>query len=51
MASDSDPHRPPSHVIADGWEEFAKVILPTVGGSEHADAHVAFRLVPCTSFS
>jgi hypothetical protein len=39
MPSDLDP---PTHAIAEGWAKFAEIILPGVGGSAHAEAHIAF---------
>ena len=38
-----DDDLPVSHAIADGWAEFAERVMPTVGGAEHAQAHVAFH--------
>ena len=43
MTSDFDLDRPISHAIADGWAEFSDKVLPTVGGTEHAQAHIAFH--------
>jgi len=43
MPSDDEHSPPPSHAIADGWEEFAKTVLPSVGGADHAEAHIAFH--------
>ena len=42
MSSDIDDNPPISHAIADGCEEFAEKVLPTVGGNEHAQVNVAF---------
>ena len=41
MSSDSDP--PGGHAIADGWSTFTETVLPTIGGAEHAQAHIAFH--------
>jgi hypothetical protein len=41
MRSDIDDP-PVSHAIVDGWGNFAKTVLPSVGGNERAQAHVAF---------
>jgi hypothetical protein len=43
MPSDIDLDPPPSHAIADGWADFAATILPAIGGSAHAEAHIAFH--------
>jgi hypothetical protein len=43
MASDIDNDPPSSHAIADGWANFAKSVLPSIGGTEHAEAHIAFH--------
>ena len=43
MANYGDPNPRHSSVIADGWEEFAKTVLPTVGGTDQAEAHIAFH--------
>jgi hypothetical protein len=32
-----------SHAIADGWANFAETVLPSIGGSGHAQAQVAFH--------
>ena len=37
---DDDP--PPSHAIADGWANFSETVAPGIGGSAHAEAHIAF---------
>jgi hypothetical protein len=29
--------------LADGWSKFAETVLPTIGGTNHAEAHVAFH--------
>jgi hypothetical protein len=42
MRSDFDDP-PISHAIADGWAEFAERVLPSVHGTEHAEAQVAFH--------
>jgi hypothetical protein len=42
MPSDTDLDPPPSHAIADGWANFAETVLPTIGGADHAEAHIAF---------
>ena len=39
-AIDLDP--PISHAIADGWANFSETVLPGIGGSAHAEAHIAF---------
>jgi hypothetical protein len=41
--ADTDLDPPISHAIADGWADFAATILPAVGGSAHAEAHIAFH--------
>jgi hypothetical protein len=38
MASDSDIGPPASHAIADGWANFAETVLPSISGTEHAQA-------------
>jgi hypothetical protein len=43
MTSDTDLDPPVSHAVAEGWANFAEVILPVVGGDEHAQAHIAFH--------
>jgi hypothetical protein len=43
MPSDIDDDLPTSHAIADGSEEFAERVLPSIGGTDHAQAHVAFH--------
>jgi hypothetical protein len=43
VPSDIDDDPPVSHAIADGWANFAKTVLPSVGGNEHAQAHIAFH--------
>jgi hypothetical protein len=43
MRSDIDNDPPISHAITDGWADFAETILPSIGGTEHAQAHVAFH--------
>jgi hypothetical protein len=44
MSGESDLDPPPSHAIADGWANFAETILPSIGGDEHAQAHIAFHI-------
>ena len=44
MASDIDDEPPISHALADGWANFAETILPSIGGDEHAQAHIAFHI-------
>ena len=39
---DLDP--PISHAIADGWSSFVETILPTIGGTEHAQPHIVFHI-------
>jgi hypothetical protein len=46
MPSDIDDDPPTSHAIADGWANFAKTVLPSIGGGEHAQAHIAFHVGP-----
>jgi hypothetical protein len=43
MPSDIDLDPPISHAIADGWAEFAETDLPSIGGANHAQAHIAFH--------
>jgi hypothetical protein len=43
MPNDPEDDLPTSHAIADGWEEFAKRILPSIVGTPHAEAKVAFH--------
>lgn len=43
MPNDIDPDPPTSHAIADGWAEFAETVLPSIGGAEGAQAHIAFH--------
>jgi hypothetical protein len=43
MPTDIDLDPPISHAIANGWADFAQTILPGVGGSAHAEAHIAFH--------
>jgi hypothetical protein len=45
MPSDIDDDPPISNAIADGWASFAETILPTVGGTALAQAHIAFHFV------
>jgi len=42
MPSNIDEDPPVSHAIANGWAEFAETVLPRIGGSAHAEAHVAY---------
>jgi hypothetical protein len=44
MLSGIDDVPPISHAIADGWADFAETILPSIGGGEHAQAHIAFHV-------
>jgi hypothetical protein len=44
MPSDIDDGLPISHAMADGWANFAETILPSIGGDEHAQAHIAFHV-------
>jgi hypothetical protein len=41
--SDIDGDPPLSHAITDGWEEFAERVLPSIHGTERAQAHAAFH--------
>jgi hypothetical protein len=43
MPDETDDDPPISHAIADGWAKFAETVLPSVGGNEHAQAHVGFH--------
>jgi hypothetical protein len=43
MLSDIDDDPPISHAIADGWANFVKTVLPSIGGNELAQAHIAFH--------
>jgi hypothetical protein len=43
MPSDIGLDPPVSHAIADGWANFAETVLPTIGGTDHAQAHIAFH--------
>lgn len=43
MPSDINDDLPISHAIADGWAEFAERVLPSVGGTDLAQAHIAFH--------
>jgi hypothetical protein len=43
MPSDIDLEPPISHAIADGWASFPETVLPSIGGDEHAEAHIAFH--------
>jgi hypothetical protein len=42
MHSDFDDDPPSSHAIAEGWAEFSEKVLPTLGGTGAAQAHMAF---------
>ena len=44
MPSDIDLDPPISHALADGWANFTETILPSIGGGEHAQAHIAFHV-------
>jgi hypothetical protein len=44
MPGDIDNDPPISHALADGWANFAETILPSIGGGEHAQAHIAFHI-------
>jgi hypothetical protein len=44
MPTDTDDDLPITHAIADGWANFAETILPSIGGDEHAQAHIAFHV-------
>jgi hypothetical protein len=35
---------PTGHAIADGWAEFAERVLPSIVGTQHAEAQVAFHI-------
>jgi len=39
---DTDLDLPISHAIADGWANFSETVAPGIGGSAHAEAHIAF---------
>jgi hypothetical protein len=43
MPSEIDDDPPINHAIANGWTEFAETVLPSIGGTEHAQAHIAFH--------
>jgi hypothetical protein len=43
VPSDIDDDPPVSHAIADGWANFVETVLPSLGGDEHAEAHIAFH--------
>jgi len=43
MPIKTPPDAPGSRAIADGWAHFAETVLPTIGGAEHAQAHIAFH--------
>ena len=43
MPSNIDLDPPISHAIAAGWADFAQTILPTIGGTNHAQAQIAFH--------
>ena len=42
MSIDIDSDPPISHAIADGWANFSETVAPGIGGSAHAEAHIAF---------
>lgn len=42
MRNDVDDDSPPSHAIADRWANFSETVSPGIGGSAHAEAHIAF---------
>jgi hypothetical protein len=42
MPTDLDDDPPVSHALADGWANFSETVLPGIGGSAHAEAHIAF---------
>ena len=44
MPSDIDDDPPASHAIADDWAEFSETVLPTIGGADHAQVHIALRV-------
>jgi len=33
---------PTATALADGWANFSETVLPGIGGSAHAEAHIAF---------
>jgi len=39
----SDLDLPISHAIADSWLKFAETVLPSIQGTDHAQAHIAFH--------
>jgi hypothetical protein len=43
MPSDSNDDPPTNHAIADGWANFVETVLSSIGGTDHAAAHVAFH--------
>jgi hypothetical protein len=43
MPSDPSPDPTSGRAIADGWANFAETVLPSIGGAEHAQAHIAFH--------
>jgi hypothetical protein len=43
MPSDFDDDPPISHSIADGCSSFVETMLPSIGGTNHAQAHIAFH--------
>jgi len=43
MPSDIDDDPPISHTIAAGCSSFIETILPTIGGTNDAPAHIAFH--------
>jgi hypothetical protein len=42
MPSEDDDDPPISHAIGDGWANFSETVLPGIGGSAYAEAHIAF---------
>jgi hypothetical protein len=43
MPSEVDLDPPVSHAIANGWANFAETVLPSISGTDHAEAHIAFH--------
>jgi hypothetical protein len=43
MPSDIDIAPPISHGLVDGWSNFVEPILPSIGGANHTEAHIAFH--------
>ena len=46
MLSDIDDDPSISRAIGGGWASFADTVLPSIGGGEHAQAHIAFHVGP-----